>query len=74
MYEEGNLTLGELAAELAVMAPAYDAAIGGIDDHYGALLETAYRYRAESNADASTSYEELERVLTEFRRKEAEWD
>jgi hypothetical protein len=73
MYEEGNLTLGDLAAELAVMAPAYDHAMGGIADNYGELLATAYKYRAESSADASTSYEDLERVLHEFRRSEAAW-
>ena len=73
MYEEGGLTLGDLAAELAVMAPAYDEAMGGVDDHFGELLATAYKYRAESNADPRTSYEELERVLTQFRRTEAAW-
>ena len=72
MYEEGVLTLGDLAAELAVMAPAYDEAMGGIDDHFGELLATAYKYRAESNV-SRTSYDELERVLTQFRRTEATW-
>jgi len=74
MYEEGSLTLGDLAADLAIMAPAYDEAMGGINDHYGELLATAYKYRAQSSADARTSYEDLERVLTEFRRTEAAWD
>ncbi|HZR31825.1 MAG TPA: hypothetical protein VFA76_08230 [Terriglobales bacterium] len=73
MYEEGGLTLGDLGAELAVMAPAYDEAMGGIEDHFGELLATAYKYHAESHADARTSYEELERVLTQFRRTEAAW-
>ncbi len=73
MYEEGNFTLGDLAAELAVMAPAYDHAMGGIADNYGELLSVAYQYRAQSRADAATSYEDLERVLTEFRRSEAAW-
>ena len=73
MYEEGDLTLGDLAAELAVMAPAYDYAIGGIPDHWGDLLSTAYRYRAESERNAMTSYDELERSLTAFRRAEAAW-
>ncbi len=74
MYEEGNFTLGDLAAELAVMAPAYDHAMGGISDSYGDLLATAYKYRSQSSADASTSYAELEEALTDFRRSEAAWD
>ena len=74
LYEQGSLTLGDLAAELGVMAPAYDDAMCGIADHFGRLLETAYKYRAQSAADARTSYEELERVLTEFRRAEAAWE
>ena len=73
MYEEGNFTLGDLAAELSVMAPAYDEAMGGIGDSFGELLATAYKYRAESSADASTSYADLENALTEFRRSEAAW-
>jgi len=56
------------------LAPAYDAAMGGIADTFGDLLETAYRYRAMSTVNASASYEELERVLTKFRRSEAAWD
>lgn len=74
MYEEGNLTLGDLAAELAVMAPAYDHAIGGLPDAYADLLATAYQYRAQSSADARTSYEPLELALTNFRRTEAAWE
>jgi len=74
MYEEGNLTLGDLAAELSVMAPAYDYAIGGIHDHWGDLLSTAYKYRAESESNAMTSYDDLERSLTAFRRAEAAWE
>jgi len=74
LYEQGNLTLGDLAAELSTLAPPYDEAMGGIADHFGELLETACKYRAQSNADARTSYEELERVLTHFRRTEAAWE
>jgi hypothetical protein len=74
LYEQGSLTLGDLAAELSIMAPAYDEAMGGIADHFGELLETAYKYRAQSAADARTSYEDLERVLTDFRRAEAAWE
>ncbi len=73
MYEEGQFTLGDLAAEIAVMAPAYDHAMGGIEDPYGELLAVAFKYKQQSDKDASTSYEELERALTEFRRAEAAW-
>ncbi|HXZ80698.1 MAG TPA: hypothetical protein VEG30_12255 [Terriglobales bacterium] len=73
MYEEGNLTLSDLASELAVMAPAYDHAMGGIGDHWGGLLATAFQYRQESQSNPMTSYEELERALTDFRRTEAAW-
>jgi hypothetical protein len=73
MYEEGNLTLGDLAAELAVMAPAYDYAVGGIHDHWGDLLATAHKYRSASKRDAMTSSDDLECSLTAFRRAEAAW-
>ena len=73
MYEEGQFTLGDLAAEIAVMAPAYDHATGGVEDPYVELLAVAYKYKKQSDADASTSYEELERALTDFRRAEAAW-
>jgi hypothetical protein len=73
MYEEGNFTLGDLAAELAVMTTAYEHAMGGIADSFGALLSTAARYRAQSTADARASYAEFEEALTSFRRTEASW-
>jgi hypothetical protein len=73
MYEEGNLTLNDLAAELAVMAPAYDHVMGGIADNFGDLLAVAHEYRAQAEGNGSTSYERLERALTEFRRREAAW-
>ena len=60
MYEEGGLTLGDLAAELAVMAPAYDHAMGGLDDAYQQLLATAYQHRVQSAADGGRSPQELE--------------
>jgi len=69
MYEEGQLTLRDLAAELAVMAGAYEHAMGGIPDSYGALLASVSRF--EQRADA---LEELEQAVTEFRRAEARWD
>lgn len=74
MYEEGKFTLGDLAAELAMMAPAYDYAMGGVADTYGELLATAFKFRAESAANAGVSFEELEQALTEFRRAEARWE
>jgi hypothetical protein len=73
MYEEGNFTLGDLAAEFSVMAPAYQHAMGGIPDSFGALLASASRYRAAAGADASASYSDLEQALTDFRRLEAAW-
>ncbi len=73
MYEEGQFTLGDLAAEIAVMAPAYDHAMGGVEDPYGELLAVAYKYKKESDRNAATSYEDLEQALTEFRRAEAAW-
>ena len=73
MYEEGNFTLGDLAAELAVMTPAYEHAMGGIPDSFGALLTTAAKYRAQSAADARASYADFEQALTDFRRTEASW-
>jgi hypothetical protein len=69
MYEEGQLTLRDLAAELAVMAGAYEHAMGGIPDSYGVLLVRASRL--EQRADA---LEELEQAVTEFRREEARWE
>ncbi|HXZ26686.1 MAG TPA: hypothetical protein VEG08_01680 [Terriglobales bacterium] len=73
MYEEGQFTLGDLAAEIAVMAPAYDHAMGGINDAYGDLLAVAWKYKKESDADGGVPQEELERAVTEFRRAEAAW-
>ena len=64
MYEEGQLTLRDLAAELAVMSSAYEHAMGGIPDPYGTLLASASR---------SGALEELEQAVTDFRRKEAKW-
>ena len=64
MYEEGQLTLRDLAAELAVMTRAYEHAMGGIADAYGALFASA----AHSGA-----LEDLEQAVTEFRREEAKW-
>ena len=64
MYEEGQLTLRDLAAELAVMAGTYEYAMGGIPDSYGALLVTASR---------PGPLEEMEQAVTEFRRAEARW-
>ncbi len=73
MYEEGQFTLGDLAAEIAVMAPAYNHAIGGLEDSYAELLAIASKYRKRADADPGASYEELETALTRFRRAEAAW-
>jgi len=48
-----------------VMAGAYEHAMGGIPDPYGALLVSASR---------SSALEELEQAVTEFRREEAKWE
>jgi hypothetical protein len=64
MYEEGQLTLRDLAAELAIMNGAYEHAMGGIPDAYGALL---------ASASLPGALEELEQAVTEFRREEARW-
>ena len=69
MYEEGQLTLRDLAAELAVMAGPYEHAMGGIPDPYGALLVSASRLERRDS-----SLEELEQAVTEFRREEARWN
>ncbi len=69
MYEEGQLTLRDLAAELAVMGGAYEHAMGGIPDPYGALLASTSRFLRHNG-----SFEELEQAVTEFRRAEAKWE
>jgi hypothetical protein len=69
MYEEGQLTLRDLAAELGVMSGAYEHAMGGIPDPYGVLLAAASRFERRQGA-----FEELELAVTEFRRAEARWE
>jgi hypothetical protein len=73
LYEEGNFTLGDLAAELAVMTSAYEHAMGGIADSFGALLAAAASYRSRAQANAAESYEDWEHAVTDFRRTEASW-
>ncbi len=67
MYEEGKLTLNNLAAEMAVLAPAYEHAMGGIGDAYGSLLGAARKHASAGGA------QELEEAMTSFRREEAKW-
>ncbi len=69
MYEEGQLTIRDLAAELAVMAGAYQHAMGGIADPYGELLAAAVIFQRRER-----SLEELEEAVTDFRREEAKWE
>jgi hypothetical protein len=69
MYEEGGLTLGDLAAELSVFAPAYSEVMGGVEDHWGGLLNAAFDQHRQPGGD----FGELEHALTEFRRTEAAW-
>ena len=68
-YEEGGLTLGDLAAELSVYAPAYNEVMGGVRDHWGGLLNAAFDLHRRPGGD----FAELEEKLTEFRRAEAAW-
>jgi hypothetical protein len=67
LYEEGQITMGDLAAELAVMALPYEHAIGGIEDHYAPLLGAATRY-------ASSGPFDFEQAMTRFRRSDAAWE
>ncbi len=69
MYEEGALTLGDLAAELSVYAAAYNEVIGGVNDHWSDLLNAAY----EQHRNPGSDFEELETTLRDFRRTEAAW-
>lgn len=69
MYEEGQLTLGDLAAELSVYAPAYNEVIGGVSDHWSNLLNAAFDQHRQPGSDLG----ELEEALTDFRRTEAAW-
>ena len=68
MYEEGQLTLRDLAAELAVMSGAYEHAMGSIADPYGTLLGSAARFQRDGG------FEGFEQDVTEFRRAEAKWE
>ena len=69
MYEEGGLTLRDLAAELSVYAPAYNEVIGGVHDHWSELLNAA----TEQHRQPGSDFEELESKLRDFRRTEAAW-
>lgn len=69
MYEEGQLSMRDLAAELAAMTSAYEHAMGGIPDPYATLLVRASRFEGREDA-----FEELEQAVTEFRRAEAKWE
>ncbi|HWR14389.1 MAG TPA: hypothetical protein VN577_06150 [Terriglobales bacterium] len=69
MYEEGGLTLGDLAAELSVYAPAYNEVMGAVTDHWRELLNAAL----EQHRQPANGFEELEEKLTDFRRAEAAW-
>ena len=67
MYEEGKFTLGDLAAEMSALAPAYEHAMGGIGDAYGELLRAARDYVPARGS------QEFENAMTVFRRVEAAW-
>jgi hypothetical protein len=63
-YEQGGLSMGDLRAELAAMAPGYEHAMGAVDDHFVELLRAA---------DSAHGFFEFESALTKFRRNEAMW-
>ena len=67
MYEEGRLTLGDLATEMSALAAAYEHAMGGIGDSYGELLRAARDYVPAGGS------QEFENAMTVFRRVEAAW-
>jgi hypothetical protein len=73
MFEEGRLTLGDLAAELAVMTAAYRHAVGTVDDEFSALLEAALLYKSEEQRFGWASQDDLEKAVTDFRRTAASW-
>jgi hypothetical protein len=64
MYEEGGLSMGDLRAELAAMAPGYEHVMGAFDDHFVELLRAA---------ESAHGFFDFETALTKFRRNEAEW-
>ncbi len=70
MYEEGGLTLRDLAAELSVYAPAYNEVMGNMSDHWRELLNAAF----DQHRQPGNGFENLEEALTSFRRSEAAWD
>ena len=73
MYEEGQFTLGDLAAELAAMAQPYEHALGALDDHYRELLAVARREQEIIRLNPFAGLDILEEAVTRFRRSEAEW-
>ena len=73
MYEESQFTLGDLAAELAVMSAPYDHAMGAIEDHFRELLAVAKREYDITQRNPFASLDLLEEAVTKFRRNEAEW-
>ena len=68
MYEEGQITLGDLVAEMAVMSPAYEHAMGAIEDHYREVLRAA-----STTEGGQLATHDFEQALTKFRRAEAAW-
>lgn len=64
MYEQGGLSMGDLRAELAAMAPGYEHAMGTVNDYFLELLRSA---------ESAHGFFDFESALTKFRRSEAAW-
>ena len=74
MYEEGKLTLGDLATELAVMTAAYRHAIGSVEDEFAQLLEAALTFKSEEQRLGWAEQHDFEEAVTAFRRAAAAWE
>jgi hypothetical protein len=74
MYEEGKLTLNDLATELAVMTAAYRHAIGSLEDEFASLLDAALTFKSEEQRLGWAEQHDFELAVTEFRRAVVAWE
>ena len=65
-YEQGRLSLRDLAQELGLMTPLYRHALGGHTDYYQSLLDAAADYDRTGEGPQA-----LEQAVTTFRRAAA---